>query len=359
MSKENGFHHRNSPGRIERYEFDNFMNEIEHLIPLQNFIPYETIPINSDLLRLGLPLDTLDKRKLRLRTFRNPNPEYESELEWINNYIRGYIGGQYLTSEINTKKFRPTLNSVGYRSNDFVLKLGDQQYLIQYIFADPTDPSPFLPSNSITTSARRNYTGTTAAKTNFAPAAILPLFKWPGDPLSKRYMIRLSTSLADDLGEVLFTKGLEEFLSLTTQRKKEAPIGIDFVVPSELLGPYHGIDHIDFNGAYGTYYQELFFHIPFLIANHLNANQKFKESKWWYERIFDPSAAEPNTTFPSLSSDRVWQYIDFRNLTIQKMREILTNGAAIQMYEKDPFNPHAIARLRSKCVSKSNSDEVY
>ena len=166
-------------------------------------------------------------------------------------------------------------------------------------------------------------------------------------------MFRLSTSLADDLGEILFTKGLEEFLSISTQSKKEYPIGIDFVAPSELLGPYDGIDHIDFNGAYGTYYQELFFHIPFLIANHLNANQKFKESKWWYERIFNPTAAESDTTSPSLSSDRVWQYIEFRNVTIQKMREILTDGAAIEMYEKDPFNPHAIARLRSNAYQKA------
>ena len=118
-------------------------------------------------------------------------------------------------------------------------------------------------------------------------------------------MFRLSTSLADDLGEILFTKGLEKFLSLSTQRKKEKPIGISFIEPSELLGPADDPDHIDFKGAYGTYYQELFFHIPFLIANHLNASQKFKEAKWWYERIFNPTASESNSIPLSSSSDRV------------------------------------------------------
>jgi len=173
---------------------------------------------------------------------------------------------------------------------------------------------------------------------------VLPIY-------SRRYTYRIGTSLADDLGEILFTKGLEEFPSLSTQEKKEYPVGVNFVKPFELRGPYDNIDHIDFKGPYGTYYQELFFHIPFLIANHLNASQKFNEAKWWYERIFNPTASEPLVISPT--SDRTWQYIEFRDVTIQKMRDILTDEAAIEMYEEDPFNPHAIARLRSNAYQKA------
>ncbi|MBK8493226.1 MAG: hypothetical protein IPL49_20670 [Saprospirales bacterium] len=71
-------------------------------------------------------------------------------------------------------------------------------------------------------------------------------------------------------------------------------------------------------GPYGMYLQELFFHAPFLIAHQMNANQKFKEAKWWYERIFDPTASG-NVQDP----DRPWRYIEFKKLGYAKMKETL------------------------------------
>jgi len=121
-------------------------------------------------------------------------------------------------------------------------------------------------------------------------------------------------------------------------------------------------DKIDFKGAYGTYYREIFFHIPFLLANHLNSQGKYAEAQKWYHYIFNPSATEViDSLNPSLTSaqkkkmelDRNWQYLEFREIDIQSLRDQLQDKQEIEVYKKNPFNPHAIARLRMSAYQKS------
>lgn len=170
--------------------------------------------------------------------------------------------------------------------------------------------------------------------------------------LGRRASYRISTSLADTLGETLHSQDLEAFLSLDNQQRTERSLEIRFENESELSAPVDNPNHIDFTGAYGEYYRELFFHIPFLIASHLNANQKFKEAKWWYERIFDPAGTPPVRNGQS-RQDRNWQYVEFRNLTSRRLMEKLTDGSSIEKYKRDPFNPHAIARRRLTAYQKT------
>ena len=223
------------------------------------------------------------------------------------DYYFGYPGTP-ATDPFNFDAFRPELYLVGKKPDEFILKLANQQYLI------------------------KDYQ--------------------PNRGFHSKLMYRISTSLVDKLGEILFSKELEDFLSLETQKLVEHPVGVNFKSLAHLIPPFDDtLSHLDFHGAYGEYYRELFFHIPFLIANHLNANQKFKEAKWWYERIFDPTSSEP----PDLQNpnDRNWRYIEFRGLGIQKMKDIFTDEAAIATYKDDPFNPHAIARLRLSAYQKA------
>lgn len=51
--------------------------------------------------------------------------------------------------------------------------------------------------------------------------------------------------------------------------------------------------------------------------------------------------------------DRNWRYREFRGLDVESLRAQLTNQAAIEVYKKDPFNPHAIARLRLTAFQKA------
>ena len=169
--------------------------------------------------------------------------------------------------------------------------------------------------------------------------------------LWKRTTVPLSTSLIDTLGEKLFTKGIEEFLSLETQSLTESFHPFAVTRLSELSYVLYDYTHINFIGPYGNYYRELFRDIPWLIASQLNADNKFEEANWWYERIFNPTAPE-SPTDPK-KTDRVWRYIEFRGLTAPTLKEILTDNAAIEKYKQDPFNPFAIARLRISAYQKA------
>lgn len=139
---------------------------------------------------------------------------------------------------------------------------------------------------------------------------------------------RLATSSVSGLLDKVFQKNLEEDLtSVTLARSVEEVRGtkIDFA-----------------NGAYGSYLREIFFHVPFLIANHLNSEQRFENSQNWYHYIFNPMAP-----------DGPWRYREFVNRSVESLRKTLTNKAALTAYRNDPFNPHAIARLRLNAYQKS------
>jgi len=157
---------------------------------------------------------------------------------------------------------------------------------------------------------------------------------FPGNNGLPPVMKQLSTILSDELNIILLEKGLSDFLSLQTQNIPNSA--------GQLL---------DFNGAYGAYYWEMFFHIPFLIASHLNANQDFKGAKWWYERIFNPTS--PELTAPGNPGEHNWQFREFRGLDITKLKDILSDESCIAIYKKDPFDPHAIASLRISAYQKA------
>lgn len=171
---------------------------------------------------------------------------------------------------------------------------------------------------------------------------------------------RLGTTLARKVARELFTGGVEHLLDLDTQRAlAEAPLAFGLsgnrIVNRVVSG------RLDFTGPMGTYYREIFHHIPSLIGNHCNSQRKYAEAERWYQHIFDPTTSEVVTPDPALSAsanaarqrDRNWRYLEFRGLTLPTMRAILTDSSAIAAYHKDPFNPHAIARLRLSAYQKS------
>ncbi len=172
---------------------------------------------------------------------------------------------------------------------------------------------------------------------------------------------RLGTTLSETITRTLFTSGVDTALDIKTQKAlKEAPVTL--AITHDRIENLVVEDKIDFAGPYGTYYREIFFHIPFLLANHLNSQGKYAEAQKWYHYIFNPSATEvidfsdPTLTVDQkkkMSLDRNWQYLEFREIDTRKLREQLTDKQAIEVYKKDPFNPHAIARLRMSAYQKS------
>ncbi|MBK8644841.1 MAG: hypothetical protein IPN15_22265 [Saprospiraceae bacterium] len=166
---------------------------------------------------------------------------------------------------------------------------------------------------------------------------------------SNREMIRLNTTSIKELVNVFSTSDLDGFLQITSQQTPEIPAKLKFIDHEKLLPPHSELFSLDWMGSHGLYYQELFFHIPYTIANHLNKEGKYKEADYWYRKIFDPSAKyEPN-----VESDRYWQFLQFRNQTVESLLDMLTNRAAIDEFENNPFNPHAIARIRISAYQKN------
>ncbi len=176
-----------------------------------------------------------------------------------------------------------------------------------------------------------------------------------------RYLLkRIGTTLSESLTETLFTSGVDAMLDIETQKalsESPAPIIIKNGIINDVVE-----DKIDYTGAYGTYYREIFFHIPFLLANHLNSQGKYAEAQKWYHYIFNPTATEIiDLSGPALTPaqkkkmelGRNWQYLEFREIDTQSLRDQLNDKQAIEVYKKDPFNPHAIARLRTSAYQKS------
>jgi len=68
------------------------------------------------------------------------------------------------------------------------------------------------------------------------------------------------------------------------------------------------LEDVDFtyNGAYAPYNWELFFHVPFYIANKLSSNQRFEESLEWYHYIFDPTSTYTAVANPDTPQQKYW-----------------------------------------------------
>ncbi|MBX8572985.1 neuraminidase-like domain-containing protein [Pseudomonas cichorii] len=105
-----------------------------------------------------------------------------------------------------------------------------------------------------------------------------------GSTDDKRDPIRMNTLFARELINKA-NIALEALLSWGTQQLPEPPIGEESA-PSKM----------DFKGANGLYFWELFLHLPFMISYRLNLEQRFNEAEFWLGFIFDPGRKENSST---------------------------------------------------------------
>lgn len=116
------------------------------------------------------------------------------------------------------------------------------------------------------------------------------------------------------------------------------------------------------SGAYSLYNWELFFHIPFLLANRFLIEGNHKEALKWMHYIFDPRETEGNT------SAKYWKFKPFAdyNSTVgidDLLFDLNMNGTddpenvelnkQIEMWSNDPFKPHNIAQMRPGAYMKA------
>lgn len=88
--------------------------------------------------------------------------------------------------------------------------------------------------------------------------------------------LRMNTCFAGKLVKEA-NVSLEHLFSLTPKTWQEPP-----------LTPDGAAEGIDFNGAHGKYFWELFLYVPWLVAHRLNQEQQYDEAQAWLKYIFDP-----------------------------------------------------------------------
>ncbi|RAJ08888.1 virulence plasmid A protein [Chitinophaga skermanii] len=145
----------------------------------------------------------------------------------------------------------------------------------------------------------------------------------------------------------------------------------DYVKPiykdknGNLAFPTEDID-FSYTGAYSSYNWELFFHVPFYIANKLATNQRFEEALNWYHYIFNPTSTDTAYTDQNTPQQKYWitkpffetTKADYYKSRIDSlMTAIAKNEAAyveqVKEWRDNPFNPHLIARMRTVAYQKN------
>lgn len=287
-----------------------------------------------------------------------------------------------------------TLIDVGNKPGWYVLDVGQEQFLIRLVPGeDPRNPGETLPDTQtveqrlrIRREPRLNELSRQPVAIEFTedetllvrdvtdPNSIIAvgnLFNTTPSPPFKFKFERLSTTAVNQLTETLFKEGVDGLLSLESQQTEE----IDFSTydrsatdssatdPNDTLISSRPSNQIDFQGAYGIYYEEIFFHIPFFIANQLNANQNFSEARNWYHYLFNPTLPETGTSRldGTPANARYWRYLPFQEASNKPFGELLEGlltdnplaEASLQAHRSDPFDPHALAALRVSAYQKA------
>lgn len=238
----------------------------------------------------------------------------------------------------NISGIHASIVTVKNRPYHFIFDNGDESFLVEFGGRD----IPFIADTLVVESP-----GTMPAGAVFSVWSEGNFVTKNLDKLEFRFS-RLNTSVVTKLNKALITGDLDALLSPESQQTEELPFKRLKPLAQNILEPKK---ELDFDGPYGNYFWETFFHAPFLIAKTLSVHRRHKEAKDWYQYIFNPTKV---SDVPDVnSSDRIWQFLPFRTMTKERLTEILTNPAQINAFNNDPFNPDAIARLRISAYAKS------
>jgi hypothetical protein len=106
--------------------------------------------------------------------------------------------------------------------------------------------------------------------------------------------------------------------------------------------------------------------MPFLIAKSLQTQQQNSAAQKWYEYIFNPTINKKDEVFSAdTENDKYWRFLGLRSSENPILNEELNeswadeveqdtkNAVQLYAYHNDPFNPHAIARLRPIAYQKT------
>lgn len=222
-------------------------------------------------------------------------------------------------------------------------------------------------ATSASTQANAGPIGVATATSTSSTTPVINVFA----PTSAYYFQTFYHSHIHEFKKALNKDGIDGLMKLEVQTSTNTMKFDENYDPNDQLvaniGKYlHPTNKIDFDytGAYSIYNWELFFHSPMLIAQRLSDNQRFEEAQKWFHYIFNPTANTDDVGQPSTDVQRFWRFRPFYEKAgepIETLADILTaignNSASalqqIEVWENDPFKPHAIARLRTLAYMKT------
>ncbi|MQB53821.1 neuraminidase-like domain-containing protein [Rahnella sp. RcJ3] len=91
---------------------------------------------------------------------------------------------------------------------------------------------------------------------------------------------------------------------------------------------------MDFNGANGIYFWELFFYMPYLVAWRLNQEQQYAQARNWYHYLFDPSARGRVSSNPLYPQPDYW---NSRPIITPDVTDLLADSLI------NPLDPDSVA----------------
>ncbi|MEN3333738.1 MAG: hypothetical protein V7641_3103 [Blastocatellia bacterium] len=195
--------------------------------------------------------------------------------------------------------FAARAKSVGNQPGWFTFENGDEAFLVAPLVpgtnGGPANGDLFKSLQQITTVKETPATGSGRGVNR--PIKTITFGNAAADPSTFTFadlnlkFIRLTTHTVADLEQRLLVGGPDMLLSLASQLTPELPFS-RFTPTAQVIAPASRL--LDFNGAYGEYFWELFFYTPFLIANTFATNQRFQLAQKWFQYIFDPTYSADN-----------------------------------------------------------------
>jgi len=184
-----------------------------------------------------------------------------------------------------------------YISYGYIDALGNtinQEYLVDLIRATELPVTPYISINIDDTLGTAVYLNFTGSKFSDG-TAISP--------------IRLNTLFAKELINKA-SASIQALLNWDTQLTLEPGMTNDTAVP------------MDFSGANGIYFWELFFYMPYLVAWRLSQEEEHSDALSWYNYIFDPAARGRDN-----SSDLRKQYPEPDYWSVRPLMETASSAA--------------------------------
>jgi hypothetical protein len=256
---------------------------------------------------------------------------------------------------------------------------GDVTVLTQGVLINRITMQPFQVSNVSVTNAPAIETNATIVKGSLGNGVFTGLnnatiLTFPPVFFGKRYFFQtFYQPYVCELIQTLNTSGIDGLYKNTildtngtlidgTQNRAAQDIFLKnnaYLPTIHIQAPYPN-EQVDFsyNGMYSIYNWELFFHIPLLIATRLSQNQKFDEARKWFHYIFDPTRVPLS---PTSGTERFWITKPFKEEIqngIHPIEDLLNNASPdlnlqLNNWERNPFKPHAVARLRISAYMRS------